>query len=683
MSTLSSRTMSGTSGIGPGTVYADRLDEEVFFRTERPPKLPLDVIRHVWLSFVGENMLAVLFENGERRYALVVVVEDASRMGWKECQAVSDALKVVERGTRISNESFTDIFDELRTKYSKAEGPRVEHGILLGYVYPSVGSLQNEVPDVLKHTGISFDEEGDVVLRSETFGGQKYSVCVELSTKGTGQVLPSKKQALYKLDCKVLVELFAMLETGDKVDPITFLSYMAVLREKYNYITVERYEGGRIIAANILASRIKNKEPMPAVLAQALAYIRAKPPAPRSAASQSDHNASAASNAPREPPVDPNLPRSPYPGCTYARRLKESGQAKVYAGKFQGKDVAIKVFMEDDSTVVFKRELTMLLKMAKHPNVIDVLDFWEAPEPCVVMNLVKGADMMDHLEKTGPMTCKDARRVALAMADGIAHLHRNGIVHRDLKSSNILIDENGAPIIIDLGLGGSIESRRKPKGAKDMASICATFAESCQMQKSEGILGTVLWLAPEMITANEWGKSTDTYAFGIMLWELLSGKIPFIKPGEDPMPTALLVRIASGERPDMADVAGADQDLKNLMQACWAQKPSDRPSMRTVVDILSGNDPVAIFKSCDQNGDRELDFAEFTAFLKRYAPGSVHPREVYSIFEALDTDGDGSVSFPEFSVFWAQVDACGLTKALANCRGKSIDNDTVRAWLQN
>jgi EF-hand domain pair/Protein tyrosine and serine/threonine kinase len=175
-------------------------------------------------------------------------------------------------------------------------------------------------------------------------------------------------------------------------------------------------------------------------------------------------------------------------------------------------------------------------------------------------------------------------------------------------------------------------------------------------------------------------------AFGIMMWELLSGKIPFVKPGEEPSPMNILVRIAGGERPDLRDVRGADKDLVDLMQACWAQDPKKRPSMRHVVDALSGRDPVAIFREVDSNNDKELDFHEFSDFLKRYAPGKVHPAQIYDVFSAIDVNKDGSINLEEFQEFWRQVDTFGLEKALFNCQAGQqgpMNNEDVRHWINS
>lgn len=175
-------------------------------------------------------------------------------------------------------------------------------------------------------------------------------------------------------------------------------------------------------------------------------------------------------------------------------------------------------------------------------------------------------------------------------------------------------------------------------------------------------------------------------AFGIMLWEMLSGKIPFLKPGEepDPTPTQLLIRIAGGERPDLNDVSDARPDLIELMKMCWAQEVSDRPSMRQVLDTLAGRDPVAIFKRIDTSNDNKLGYDEFVTFLMQYAPGQVHPSEMYGVFLAIDSDGSNDISLDEFQEFWQVVDSCGLKKALANYKDRSAIQDVgVQQWFQS
>lgn len=168
------------------------------------------------------------------------------------------------------------------------------------------------------------------------------------------------------------------------------------------------------------------------------------------------------------------------------------------------------------------------------------------------------------------------------------------------------------------------------------------------------------------------------------MWEMLSGKIPFLKPGgPEPTPNQLLFRIANGERPDLGDIpADVPKEFIDLMKICWAPEPTDRPSMRQVVDTLAGRDPVAIFKRCDNNGDNKLNFPEFASFLEEFAPEHVHGQEMYGVFKAIDANEDDAISLAEFLEFWRQVDTFGLKKALANCTGgPAFEKAGAQKWL--
>lgn len=164
---------------------------------------------------------------------------------------------------------------------------------------------------------------------------------------------------------------------------------------------------------------------------------------------------------------------------------------------------------------------------------------------------------------------------------------------------------------------------------------------------------------------------------------MLSGRLPFVKPGEEPAMTALLVRIAGGERPDMSAVRHADPDLQELMKKCWDQDPKKRPTMKYALDVLQGNDPVAIFNAVDTDGDKQLSFSEFTSFLERYAPRQVPNSEMERVFAAIDVNHDSNISLAEFQEFWRGVEMFGLERALRNCRRKTLDNNSVREWLQS
>ena len=114
-----------------------------------------------------------------------------------------------------------------------------------------------------------------------------------------------------------------------------------------------------------------------------------------------------------------------------------------------------------------------------------VLDFYEVPKPCVVMPLIEGYDLRDLLDQRGRLNATDSLSVLRGIGNGLKHLHEHGVVHRDMKSPNVLIElPSFRAVLIDLGIG--------------------KMTDSSQAQKTAGAKGTMFWMAPEMMTDNKW-----------------------------------------------------------------------------------------------------------------------------------------------------------------------------------
>lgn len=327
------------------------------------PFLPLSIVLCEDGDFVVE------FETYLRRYALVVVLADSTNMGWKECQAMADAMRVAERGTNINNHSFCNIFDTLKEKYGAVNGPLVENRRLVGLILPGPGDLRIKTGNVLSGLSFSFDSDGDILFKANTYSGKKFTIV---------QQLIGKNKSMMVMDCKAFIDILGMLETGDHVDELTFVSLVGALRTKYNFVKLGKVSG--TLYASVVASRVANSEPIESVLLKAM---QAKAP---SKSRSTDTSPSVGAS--------PSLPTCPYRGLSYTRALQESGQAQVYAGLGpDGEKVAIKVFKgsEEDASEGYRTELRMLLKMKEHRNVIECLQFFENPKPALVMRLVEGS----------------------------------------------------------------------------------------------------------------------------------------------------------------------------------------------------------------------------------------------------------------------------------------------------
>lgn len=206
-------------------------------------------------------------------------------------------------------------------------------------------------------------------------------------------------------------------------------------------------------------------------------------------------------------PKDPTkVHKYGHNGCFRATKLlKESGQANVYLGKQNNsQDVVLKIYHKTTDWDDCSKEVIRLMELPEHDHVIRVLDFFEEPKPCVVMPFIAGCDLMDYIEKNGPMDEFSALIVLTNIAKGLRHLHLHHVIHKDMKSPNILIElPQFRVVLIDLGMGEYI--------GNDTHELQADQPE-----------GTLLWMAPEMMVTGKYNEKLDIYALGKFVDKLVA-----------------------------------------------------------------------------------------------------------------------------------------------------------------
>ncbi|KUM40649.1 Stk1 family PASTA domain-containing Ser/Thr kinase [Arthrobacter sp. EpRS71] len=244
---------------------------------------------------------------------------------------------------------------------------------------------------------------------------------------------------------------------------------------------------------------------------------------------------------------------------TVRSRLARGGMSTVYLATDQRleRDVALKVLhphLANDPT--FLARLSREAKAAaslSHPHIVGVLDQGEDGHIAyLVMEYVKGHTLRDTLSEQGPLP----PRLALALIDpvieGLAAAHRAGLIHRDVKPENVLIADDGRIKVGDFGLARAI-SANTSTGA---------------------LIGTVAYLAPELVLGQPADARSDIYSAGIMLYEMLTGKQPYA--GDSPIQVAYQHVNAVVGRPSDA-APGLAEDLDELVQWCTAVDAENRP----------------------------------------------------------------------------------------------------------
>lgn len=242
---------------------------------------------------------------------------------------------------------------------------------------------------------------------------------------------------------------------------------------------------------------------------------------------------------------------------------------KLYRGTYNGEEVAIKILERPENDLEraqlmeqqFQQEVMMLATL-KHPNIVRFIGACRKPMVwCIVTEYAKGGSVRQFLMKrqNRSVPLKLAIRQALDVARGMAYVHGLGLIHRDLKSDNLLIFADKSIKIADFGVA-RIE---------------------VQTEGMTPETGTYRWMAPEMIQHRPYTQKVDVYSFGIVLWELITGMLPF--QNMTAVQAAFAV-VNKGVRPiipgDCLPILG------EIMTRCWDANPDVRPPFTEVVTML-------------------------------------------------------------------------------------------------
>src|SRR5579863_9612411 len=240
------------------------------------------------------------------------------------------------------------------------------------------------------------------------------------------------------------------------------------------------------------------------------------------------------------------------------------GMGEVYRARDTqlGRDVAIKVlpanFVNDPERLSrFQREARMLAAL-NHPNIATIYGLEQTSGvACLVMELVPGETLAERV-KAGPVPVEDALKIAAQIAEALEAAHEKSIIHRDLKPANVKVTPEGKIKVLDFGLAKAFagDATSEDIGNSPTLSMAATMQGV--------ILGTAAYMSPEQARGKVVDKRTDIWAFGCVLYELLTGKPAF--HGEDI--TDILAAVVRAE-PDWSRLpASTPTKIRDLLRRC-------------------------------------------------------------------------------------------------------------------
>jgi Protein kinase domain/Domain of unknown function (DUF4115) len=242
------------------------------------------------------------------------------------------------------------------------------------------------------------------------------------------------------------------------------------------------------------------------------------------------------------------------------RRIDAGGMGEVWEADdvLLGRRVAIKILAEElagDPAALrrFRRE-ARATAMLDHPNVVRVFDFVDGEAPFLVLELLVGETLAHRLRRGGALPPLEAARIAAAVADGLDVAHRAGIVHRDVKPSNIMLTAGDGVKVMDFGIAAAWE------------------AHSTTGQQ---LLATASYAPPERITGGRASPAGDLYSLGVVLYEMLTGRPPFLA---DTAEQVLRAHLEATPRPVRTLVFWVPPELAAVCEAALAKDPAERPA---------------------------------------------------------------------------------------------------------
>ncbi|MCX4469878.1 protein kinase [Micromonospora sp. NBC_01655] len=254
-------------------------------------------------------------------------------------------------------------------------------------------------------------------------------------------------------------------------------------------------------------------------------------------------------------------------------QLGAGGMSVVWRGydEVLGRQVAVKVLASRlASDRAFRHRIRIEAQAAArlcHPNITNVYDYGESEQvgltvPYVVMELVDGGPLSARLGRGGTLPWREAVTIGAEVTSALATAHARGVVHRDVTPGNVMLTSTGVKVV-DFGISALAgESEKGPDGT---------------------LLGTPAYLAPERLDNGQVSPATDVYAVGLLLYRMLTGRLPW----QASTTTQMLRAHMYADPEPMPGVPGLPDEVAELVRRCLAKRPADRPATAEVARTLA------------------------------------------------------------------------------------------------
>ncbi|KAH0788959.1 TKL family protein kinase [Histomonas meleagridis] len=255
--------------------------------------------------------------------------------------------------------------------------------------------------------------------------------------------------------------------------------------------------------------------------------------------------------------------------------VRENSTGELYAAKLLFSDIVRSI-----DQVQFLREVELLM-CANHPAVLRLQGLTlkastDNPYPMIMTQYLPNGSLEDYIfqKKLNDITLKMIILYGIAKAMSYIHV-KLGIVHRDLKPANVLMNSNDEPVVCDFGFSKLMNNEY-------------------ENMKQSKVVGSPVYMAPELLKGEEYNSSTDVYSYGILMCEVISGV-----PAYEDVRTMgeLVMKVSQGVRPNIP--GNVPKEFVGLMESCWNEFPENRPRFRDVSSFIRTN--ASLFPGVDMN----------------------------------------------------------------------------------
>jgi len=253
-------------------------------------------------------------------------------------------------------------------------------------------------------------------------------------------------------------------------------------------------------------------------------------------------------------------------------QLGQGGYGCVFKCQLHGKMAAAKLFAPSKTSVKAVKNEAKLLASLKHPNVVQFIGYAVKDKRHYIITELMSKDLRMYLEENGPLSLPLAVDIMLQIAEGMKYLHERGVMHRDLKAENVLINvvENESYI------SPSVQVKLTDFGLSKLNLNNSRFT-------TKGV-GTAQWRAPEVFqdeqNTEKYTNAADVYSFALVFFEVLTTEVPFAKISR----SQILGEIHCGKMPSLP--LNDDCPLSAFIRKCWATRPEDRPRFPEICQTL-------------------------------------------------------------------------------------------------